>query len=114
MEPLWLLKGRWDAPGWGPLEKDARGDVVDVVHFDRDAWALVRADAPPGGYEGLEPGEPPDGLYVDTTGYRLYVHDREIVDDPRVVLAALGEEAEALLDELGDPDAVLERLNRVY
>lgn len=114
MDPLWLLKGRWDAAGWGPLEKDARQEAVDVVHFDRDAWALVRAAEAPAGYEGLEPGVPPDGLYVDTTGYRLYVLDRQVAQDPRAVVAALGEDAERLLDELGDPDAVLEQLNRVY
>lgn len=114
MEPLWLLKGRWDAPGWGPLERDARQETVDVVHFDRDAWALVRAAEPPAGYEGLEPGEPPDGLYVDTTGYRLYVAGRQVVRDPLELVRALGPEAEELLGELGDPDAVLERLQRVY
>ena len=114
MEALWLLRGPREAPGWGPLEGDARGDVIDVVLFDRDGWALIRADAPPTKYAGLVPGPPPDGLYLDTQGRSVYLVGGVQVAGAREVLAALGPEAQALFQKIGDPDAALERLGRVY
>jgi hypothetical protein len=114
MAPLWMLKGPHEAPGWGPLEKDARSDKLDVLLFDRDAWALVRADAAPTQYEGLVPASAPTGLYLDNQGRPVYVADGSQVAGPRDVIATLGEAAQELLGQLRDPDLVLERLGRVY
>jgi hypothetical protein len=113
-DPLWLLRGEPDAPGWDALQADAMAKRVKVLHFDRDRWALVKAADPPGGYEGLDPTEPPDGLYLDNYGRPCYVVGRREVHSARAVVRALGTEAEALLDKLGDPHLVLERLGRCY
>lgn len=113
MDPLWLLEGPYEAPGWGPLEKDARADKVDLLLFDRKAWALMRAAEAPTAYAGLVPTTPPDGLYLDDQGRGVYVVAGRAVSGPREVLATLGPQAEELLKKLGDPDAVLERLGRV-
>jgi hypothetical protein len=113
MDALWLLSGPHEAPGWGPLEKDARSDAIDVLLFDRAAWALVRAAEAPSRYEGLTAAPPPDGLYLDPQGRAIYVADGVEVPGPKEVLARLGAPAQELLQKLGDPDAVLERLGRV-
>ncbi len=114
MAPLWMLKGSHEAPGWRPLEQDARAEKLDVLLFDRDAWALVRAAAAPTQYEGLVPTAPPTGLYLDNQGRSVYVADGKQVPGPRDVIASLGAAAQELLGKLGDPDVVLERLGRVY
>jgi hypothetical protein len=113
MERLWLLEGSPEAPGWGPLESDARAGKAEVLLFDRTAWALLRAAEAPAGYPGLAPGDPPDGLYLDPQGRGLYLVGGAIVQGPLQVIAALGPEAKELLGRIGDPDAVLERLGRV-
>ena len=112
MDPLWLLKGPYEAPGWGPLEKDSKANKTDVVLFDRGGWALVRAPAAPV-YEGLPAAKPADGLYLDDQGRGIYVVGGRQVKSAREVIRALGPEAEALLLKLGDGDTVLERLGRV-
>jgi len=114
MDPLWLLKGPHQAPGWKPLEADARGDKIELLLFDRAAWALVRAPEPPAQYPGLSPVTPPDGLYLDDQGRTVYVAGGREVRGAREVLAALGPQAQELLQKFGDPDTVLERLGRVY
>ena len=114
MDALWLLKGPHEAPGWGPLERDAREDKADVLLFDRDAWALVRAPEAPTKYQGLVATAPPDGLYLDNQGRAVYLAGGQKVRGPREVLAVLGPQAQELLQKIGDPDAVLERLGRVY
>ena len=114
MTQLWLLKGTPEAPGWKNLEKDARSEEIDVVLFDRDAWALLYADEAPTKYEGLAPSEPADGLYIDNNGRPCYVVARKEVRGPMELIAALGPEAEALLKTIGDPDIVIERLGRSY
>ena len=114
MDPLWLLEGPYEAKGWGPLEADTRAKKIDVIMFDRSSWALLRAPAPPTQYEGLVPGKPRDGLYLDTQGHPIYVAGGVEVDDARKVIATLGPEAGELLRKLGDPDLVLERLGRAY
>jgi hypothetical protein len=114
MENLWLLEGPHEAPGWGPLEGDARAKKVDILLFDRDAWALVRAAEAPTQYEGLLPKAPADGLYLDQQGRGVYVAGGREVRGAREVLALLGEQAQDLLRKIGDPDTVLERLGRVY
>lgn len=114
MDPLWLLKGPHEAPGWKPLEGDARGNKIELLLFDRAAWALVRAPEAPSQYPGLSPVTPPDGLYLDDQGRTVYVAGGREVRGPREVLAALGPQAQELLQKLGDPDTVLERMGRVY
>lgn len=114
MDPLWLLEGPHGAPGWGPLEGDARADKIDVLLFDRNAWALVRAPEAPTGYQGLVPGPPRDGLYLDSQGRPVYVAGGREVAGALEVLAGLGPEAQEVLRKVGDPDAALERLGRVY
>ncbi len=114
MDPIWILKGPHEAPGWMPLEQDARAKKLDVLLFDRDAWALVRAGAAPTQYEGLVPTAPPPGLYLDNQGRNVYIADGKQVAGPREVIAVLGEAAQELLGKLRDPDVVLERLGRVY
>ncbi len=114
MERLWLLKGAYEAPGWRPLEADARAEKVDLLLFDRTAWALLRAAEAPSQYEGLVPAAPADGLYLDDQGRGVYVAGGKQVQGPDEVLAAIGARAQELLATVGDPDAVLERLGRVY
>jgi hypothetical protein len=114
MDPLWLLEGSPAAPGWKPLEADSRASRVDLVLFDRSAWALVRAPAAPTAYEGLAPRTPPDGVYVDDQGRTAYVAGGREVRGAREVLATLGPRAQELLEKHGDPDVVLERLGLLY
>jgi hypothetical protein len=114
MDPLWLLKGRPDAPGWLQLEIDARSNKVNVLVFDRDAWALMIAAEAPDQYEGLVPFVPPDGLYLDNSGRPCYVSGCREVTSARQVIKGLGAEAEAMLQKIGDADLVLERLGRSY
>ena len=113
MDALWLLEGPYEAPGWKPLEADSRANKVDLLLFDRAAWALLRAPAAPTQYEGLAPVTPPDGLYLDDHGRGIYVVAGRQVPSAREVIAALGPEAQELLDKLRDPDTVLERLGKV-
>ncbi len=114
MDALWVLEGAHDAPGWEPLERDARAKTIDVLLFDRDAWALVRAPAAPTGYSGLAPSAARDGLYLDHQGRGVYVVGGQQVRGAAEVIAALGPQAQELLQKLGDPDVVLDRLGRVY
>jgi hypothetical protein len=114
MDALWLLKAPHEAPGWEALEGDARGNKIEVLLFDRDAWALVHAPEAPTKYEGLVPMAPPDGLYLDHHGRKVYVAGGLRVRGPGDVLATLGQQAQELLQKIGDPDIVLERLGRVY
>ncbi len=110
---LWLLRGALDAPGWQALQADQKAERVDIVHLDPPVWALVRADQPPAVYEGLDASEPRDGLYLDPNGSPMYLAGGQPVKGPADVIRALGDEARALLDTVGDPDPVLERLGRV-
>lgn len=114
MDPLWLLKGERTAPGWRELEQDSKADAVELVIFDRAAWALVRAASPPTKYQGLDPIEPVDGIYVSEQGWPIYVVDRQEVGSVHDVVEALGQEAAKLLEQLGDPVRVLERLGRAF
>lgn len=114
MHPLWLLQGPYEAPGWKPLESDSRANKIDLLLFDRAAWALVRAPAAPTQYEGLAPVTPADGLYLDAQGRGIYVVAGKQVRSAADVIAALGAPARELLLTVGDPDTVLERLGRVH
>jgi hypothetical protein len=114
MSRLWLLHGALDAPGWQVLQADQRAEKVDIVHLDPPVWALVRAVQPPAGYEGLEATEPRDGLYLDPNGSPMYLVGGQSVAGPLNVIRALGDEARSLLEAVGDPDIVLDRLGRVF
>ncbi len=114
MDALWLLQGPYEAPGWKALEADSRGNKVDLLLFDRSAWALLRAPAAPTQYDGLAAGTPPDGLYLDDQGRGVYVVAGRQVRSANDVVAALGAPAQELLAKLRDADTVLERLGRVY
>ncbi|MBI4704587.1 MAG: hypothetical protein HY744_26080 [Deltaproteobacteria bacterium] len=103
-----------EAPGWAAIEKDAKEGKLDWRLFDRDAWVLVRGKEAPTCYEGFVPELPADGVYVDHQGRPAYVVGGREVAGPREVIAALGPQAEELLQKLGDPDAVLERLGRAF
>jgi len=111
---LWLLKGRQGEPGWRDLERDSKEEKIDVVIFDPLAWALIESDEAPSGYEGLVVSEPPDGLYINPTGVPFYMVGRTRVDGAHEVIEALGDKARELLEKIGDPDTVLERLGRAY
>lgn len=112
---LWLLRGDRTEPGWGPLEADARSGEMAVVIFDRGAgWALVRSTNPVEQYEGMVSEAPKDGLYVSEQGYPIYIVNRQEVRGPREVIAAIGDKAEKMLEEMDDPDAVLQRLGYAY
>lgn len=112
---LWLLKGGREVPGWGPLETDARSKKIDVVIFDRSAgWALVFKPDPPMEYEGMEPTVPKDGLYVSENGYPIYVVNGREVPNGQTVIKAIGQKAEEMLKEIGDAEAVLQRLGYAY
>jgi hypothetical protein len=114
MSTIWLLRGLHDAPGWEALEADSKAKLADVILFDRDAWALVRAAEAPRQYAGLEPEVPAAGLYISSIGQPCYVADGEQVRDARAVLATLGEEGRAALGQAGDPDEALLLLRRAY
>ncbi|HEX9052804.1 MAG TPA: hypothetical protein VF841_19915 [Anaeromyxobacter sp.] len=114
MERIWLLKGPYEAPGWKLLESDSRANKIDLLLFDRAAWALARAPEAPTAYEGLAPSVPADGLYLDDQGRGIYVVAGKLVQGPREVLATLGAQGEEMLQKVGDPDVALERLGRVY
>jgi len=114
MERLWLLKGSYEASGWKLLEADSRAKKVDLLLFDRTAWALLRAPEAPAQYEGLAATAPADGLYLDDQGRGIYVAGGQHVQGPREVLEVLGPQAQELLQRIGDPDVALERLGRVY
>ena len=95
-------------------EQESRANAIDVLLFDRAAWALMRAPEAPSRYEGLVPSVPADGLYLDDQGRGVYVVGAKLVNGPRDVLAALGAPGAEALARVGDPDAALERLGRVY
>lgn len=112
---LWLLKGSREMPGWGPLETDARAGTIDVLIFDRgDGWALISKETAPEGYEGMTPETPKDGLYVSENGFPIYVVDCKEVSNAKAVISAVGGKAEEMLKELGDADAVLQRIGLAY
>jgi hypothetical protein len=114
MTRLYLLRGDPEAAGWLALERAAKDQTIDLISYDRDRWALLCADEPPAGYEEMQVSDPPDGRYLDNHGRPTYVVGNREVRDARAVIAALGDEAQQLLAQLKDPDAVIERLGRSY
>jgi hypothetical protein len=114
MSRLWLLKGPHEAPGWQTLRTDHEEEKVDIVHLDPEVWAVVRSDDAPSGYEGMTASEPPDGIYLDPNGSPLYLAGGQIVSSGHEVIAALGEQAQQMFEEIGDAEMALERLGRAF
>ncbi len=114
MPTYWLLKGALDAPGWNVLRKDYEDEKIEIVHLDPKVWAVIEADDPPLGYDGLTATEPPDGVYIDPNGSPLYMVGGAVVRTAKEVVAASGDKARAMLDEIGDAHTVLERIGRAY
>ena len=111
---LWLLKGDHEAPGWSVLRKEYEDEKVDIVHLDAKVWAVIDADEPPAGYEGLVAVEPADGLYLDPNGSPLYLVNGAVVRTAEEVITALGDDAKELLDKIGDAHTTLQRLGRAF
>lgn len=114
MPKFWLLKGDIEAPGWNALRKDYDDKKVEIVHLDPKVWAMIEADEPPAGYEGLLTSEPVDGLYLDPNGSALYLVDGAVVKTAEEVISALGEDAVEMLEKIGDPHTTLQRLGRAF
>jgi len=114
MSNYWLLKGELGAPGWDVLRKDYDDKKVEIVHLDPKVWAMIEADEPPAGYDGLTATEPADGLYLDPQGNALYMVGGAVVRTAEEVITALGDEATAMLDKMGDAHTVLQRLGRAF
>lgn len=114
MPNYWLLKGDFEAPGWNVLRKAYDDEEVEIVHLDPKVWAMIEADDPPEGFEGLTPEEPADGLYLDPQGNALYLVDGSVVKTAEEVVAALGDEAKTMLDTIGDAHTVLQRMGRAF
>jgi len=114
MPKYWLLKGNFDAPGWDVLRREYDDEKVEIVHLDPKVWAMVEADDPPAGYDGLTSVEPADGLYLDPQGNALYLVDGAVVKTAEEVIAALGDEAAAMFEKIGDAHTVLQRMGRAF
>jgi len=114
MPKYWLFKGELSAPGWNTLRKDYDDEKVEIVHLDPKVWAMIEADEPPQGYDGLRYEEPRDGLYLDPQGNALYMVDGDVVTTAEEVIAALGDEAKTMLEKIGDAHTVLQRLGRAF
>lgn len=114
MPKFWLLKGDLDAPGWNVLRKEYDDEKVDIVHLDPKVWAMVQADDPPEGYEGLVAVEPADGLYLDPNGSALYLVNGAVVQTAEEVIVALGDDAKKILDKIGDAHTTLQSLGRAF
>lgn len=114
MPKFWLLKGEFSAPGWNTLRKEYDDEKIEIVHLDPKVWAMIEADEPPAGYDGLTAVEPVDGLYLDPNGNALYLVDGAVVKTPEEVIAALGSDAVELLEKIGDSHTTLQRLGRAF
>ncbi len=114
MPTFWLLKGGLDADGWNVLRKDYDDKKIEIVHLDPKVWAMIEADDPPQGYEGLTAVEPADGLYLDPNGSPMYMVGGQVVQTAEEVVAALGEDATAMLEKIDDAHTVLERIGRAF
>lgn len=114
MSKYWLLKGDLGAPGWNALRKDYDDKKIEIVHLDPKVWAMIEADDAPSGYDGLTAVEPADGLYLDPNGNALYLVNGAVVRTPEEVITALGNEATTLLEKIGDPQTVLQRMGRSF
>ncbi|MEX1310277.1 MAG: hypothetical protein AB1Z65_07660 [Candidatus Sulfomarinibacteraceae bacterium] len=114
MSKYWLLKGDFNAPGWDALRKAYDDEEVEIVHLDPKVWAMVEAEDPPEAYEGLVAVEPVDGVYLDPQGNALYMVGGAVVTTAEAVVASLGDDAKAMLEKIGDPHIVLQRMGRAF
>ena len=114
MPKYWLFKGDFKAPGWKVLRKDYKDEKIEIVHLDPNVWAMIEADDPPEGYDGLISEIPVDGLYLDPQGNALYMVGAKVVTTAEEVVAALGDDAKTMLDKIGDAHTVLQRLGRAF
>jgi hypothetical protein len=114
MAKIWILRGAHEAPGWNQLRKAYEEEKVDIIHLDAKVWAIINAEEEPTGYEGLNAGDPADGMYIDPNGSPLFLAEGEIMPSAEAVINALGPEAQEVLAKTGDAETALERLGRVY
>ena len=114
MSTYWFVKGNHDAPGWKVLREEYKDEKIEIVHLDPNVWAMIEADDPPEGYDGLMSEEPADGLYLDPQGNALYMVNGAVVTTAEEVVDALGDEAKAMLEKIGDTHTVLQRLGRAF
>jgi hypothetical protein len=89
MDVLWLLKGPHEARGGNRSPTHAR--TINVLLFDRSAWALVQA---PEADEVRARPQSPDGLCLDPQGRPIYVAGGPAGASARDVLAGFGQQAE--------------------
>jgi hypothetical protein len=114
MSKLWIMLGEHEAAGWDALRKDYQDKKIEIIHLDARVWAIVEAEEPPSGYEGLSGSEPADGMYIDPNGSPLYLAGGKVVPSGMAVIEALGAEAQATLESTGDVEATLQRLGRIF
>ena len=114
MSTYWFVKGDLDAPGWKVLRQDYDDEKLEIVHLDPGVWAMVESDDPPSGYDGLTAEAPVDGLYLDPQGNPLYMVGGQVVKTAEEVVAALGDDARAMLDKIGDAHTVLPRFGQAF
>jgi hypothetical protein len=114
MPRYWFLTGEHAAPGWNALRKDYKDEEIEIVHLDPNVWAMIEADDSPEGYDGLTSKAPVDGLYLDPQGNALYMVDGGVVTTAEEVVVALGDEAKTMLEKIGDPHTVLQRMGRSF
>ena len=114
MAKLWILRGAHEAPGWNQLRKAYEDEKVEIIHLDAKVWAIIDAEEEPSGYEGLNAGDPADGMYIDPNGSPLFLVDGEILNSADAVIEALGAEAQEMFEKTGDAETALERLRKVF
>jgi hypothetical protein len=86
MAKLWIVRGAHEAPGWNQLRKEYEDKNVDIIHLDAKVWAIIDAEEPPTGYEGLNAQEPADGMYIDPNGSPLYLAAGEVLTSAEAVI----------------------------
>jgi hypothetical protein len=114
MGNIWIMLGELEAPGWKTLREDYQNEKVEIIHLDPKVWAIVEADEPPGGYEGLRAEPPADGMYIDPNGTPLFLIGGRVAGSAEEVIAGLGGEAAEMLAATDSAETTLERLGKVY
>ena len=114
MASLWILRGDHEAPGWQQLRAAYEEEKVEIIHLDAKVWAIIEAEDEPDGYDGLRASPPADGMYIDPNGTPLYLVGGRIATSAGEVIDGLGQEAREMLEKVGDANAALERLGKVY
>jgi hypothetical protein len=114
MAKLWIMLGDLEAPGWNTLRKDYQDEKVEIIHLDPRVWAIIEADSPPAGYEGLRAEDPADGMYIDPNGTPLFLVGGRVATSAVELIEALGREAIDMMAKTGDAETALEHLGKVY